>query len=101
MGKANGQTVATDKDPRSTVQEKMLEVLSDGLPHTRDELFACLYEQDAPIRNIGPHLAALRKKLASQGQTIVCEQLSDARGLMTRRAYRHVRLLVSAVDGRR
>lgn len=55
----------------SKIQRQMLEILSDGKPHNRKELFACLYEQDAPIYNIITHISKIRKYLRRQGQDVI------------------------------
>lgn len=71
----------------SPIQQRMLEVLSDGLPHTPLELHACLDDELGPVRNIRAHLTAIRKKLLTKGQTIVgYYHLGKVH-------YRHVRLL--------
>lgn len=61
-GKSNG---------RPTIPEKMLAILSDGQPHSRQELFACLYEQDAPLSNIKIHITAVRKMVRPRGLDVV------------------------------
>lgn len=69
------------------VQQCMLSILADGLPHTRAELHACLSDELGPLRNICVHLSRIRKVLRPAGQDIVCE--------LYRRTicYRHVYLL--------
>jgi hypothetical protein len=75
------------------VQSRMLEVLRDGLPHTRYELHDCLQDEMGPISNIRSHLSSIRKKIRPFGEDIICE-------LANRRiCYRHVRLLASPLDG--
>lgn len=53
-------------------ERRILKVLSDGKPHTRKELFACLPDDLASLSSIKPHLTKLRKKLRPLGQEIVC-----------------------------
>jgi len=68
-------------------QKAMLNVLSDGHRHTREELHACLPDELGPISNIRTHLMHIRKKLRPAGQDIICE-------LFQRRIhYRCIRLL--------
>ena len=64
----------------------MLEVLSDGAPHTKRELHSCLRDELAPLRNIAVHLTALNKKLRRHEQEIVCisGQLSGVRYMWVR-----------------
>ena len=83
----NGKFTETEK--------RMLQVLADGMAHTREELHACLPDELSALSAIKRHLTEIRKKLRPQGQDIIC-QLKDRRPL-----YRHVRLLASAVDGKR
>lgn len=76
-------------------QADMIKMLSDGLPHTRQELFTCLRDDLARLQAINMHLSNCRKILRPRGEDIICE-------LVNRRiCYRHVRLLPSAVDGKR
>lgn len=72
-----------------TVPQRILKLLSDGMPHRIEELHACLHEQDAPFSNVSPHLFALRKALRARGEDIVCRTLSSGFD----RWYQHVRLL--------
>lgn len=66
-------------------QNAMLEILSDGLPHHRDELHALCGPSCAGV--VSQHLQGVRKKLRMFGQDIICE-------LRNRTTYyRHVRLL--------
>lgn len=72
-------------------QLRFLAVLSDGMPHSREELAACCVE-DAHRNNVASHVHILRKKLRLKGEDIICE-FSRRRGL-----YRHVRLLCSNAE---
>jgi DNA-binding response OmpR family regulator len=71
------------------VQSRMLGVLADGRPHTREELRACLWDEQGPVTNIQPHLTAIRKELRRQGEDILCVIVSR------RICYRYVRLIPS------
>ena len=77
-------------DGWTPTQRRMLEVLSDGLPHTKEELHACC--GPSCVKNVRMHLSILRKKLRHKGQDIVCR--FDKRVIK----YQHVRLLVSAEE---
>lgn len=68
---------------------RMLEVLADGMPHTRRELHACLWDEASALTAIQRHISTLRQLLLPKGQTIVCE--FHKRSI----CYRHVRLLHS------
>ena len=74
-------------------ERAMLAVLSDGLPHRRQELIACLPDELGLAVNMQMHVSRARKKLRPVGQDIVCE-------IVNRQfCYRHVRLLASACNG--
>lgn len=81
--------------PPDSVKGKMLAVLSDGMPHRREELHACLWDEDGDLSNIQIHISHLRKVLRPRGEDIVCEYVG-----MTFQ-YRHVKLLANAYDGRK
>lgn len=70
-------------------EQRILNLLADGLPHTRIEVFQCLWDDMGNLSNIRFHLSRLRGKLHRLGETIVCE-------IRNRRiCYRHIRLLQS------
>jgi len=79
----------------SVTQEKMLAVLSDGMPHDRRELHACLPDELSQMNSIKIHLTKIRRVIQPRGEDIVCQYLNH------RPQYRHVRLLHSAADGYR
>lgn len=79
----------------SPIQQRMLVVLSDGRPHSREELRQCLADDLAQAASVSYHIALIRRALRPQGQDLICEY--DRR----RRFYRHVRLLASPYDGQR
>lgn len=70
---------------------KMLEVLSDGLPHHRDELHKCCGPSSVGVVKF--HLAQIRKHLRPLGEDVVCVQ--NGVGFF----YQHVRLLASPYKG--
>ena len=81
-------------DQFTPTQQRIVDLLSDGLPHTKRELFECLVDELGSINNIWPHLTAIRKKLRPRGHDILCE-------IYNRKChYRHVVLLRSAGDGK-
>ena len=51
----------------------LLRVLSDGMPHTKEELAKCLWDDLASMRAIPAHMCNIRKKLreANRQETIV------------------------------
>ena len=73
----------------TNVQKKILEALSDGRPHTPQDLFKCLSDEMGSPATVAVHITGIRKKLRPKGQDISCETIN-------RQAYyRHVRLLSS------
>ncbi len=78
------------------IQRKMLAILADGMPHRKQELFACLSVSDdqIPWSNIRRHMTPLRKHLRPKGHDIICMLIDGSW------QYRLVRLLASPYDGR-
>jgi DNA-binding response OmpR family regulator len=80
--------------PFTPLQERLLAVLSDGMPHHRDELYSCLDDDLADPGALRVAIHYLRKKLNRKGHTIICEVGQDR---LYR--YRHVILLRPPADG--
>jgi hypothetical protein len=76
------------KSPTAT-QRRVLALLSDGMPHTKEQIRACLHDDMGSLDNVKVFIYYLRRILPP-GQAIICENT----GKGTR--YRHVRLLTSA-----
>lgn len=72
-----------------SVEQRMLNVLSDYKPHILAELHVCLEDTLGPLRNVHAHLTSLRKKLRPIGETILCERIDGVA------YFRHVRLVAS------
>lgn len=78
---------ATTEEVRFTpIQQKMLAILSDGQPHTKEELHSVCHPESR-VSLVRQHVAMIRKKLTQKGETILCEYSN--KGYF----YRHVRLL--------
>jgi hypothetical protein len=45
---------------------RIMEVLQDGLPHTREEIHGCLQDELSSLDAIKPHICSLRPKLEKQ-----------------------------------
>lgn len=73
-------------------EKRMLELLSDGKPHTRKEMHGCLWDEHSELTAIQIHISKIRHKLLTKGETIICE-LSGYRI-----CYRHVRLINSSAS---
>ena len=50
----------------------MMDVLSDGNRHTKEELHGCLPDELGSTNNIKVHISNMRKKLQPSGRDIVC-----------------------------
>lgn len=68
------------------VQLQILVLLSDGKPHSREEIHRCLSDDLGPLRNVRYHISRIRKFLPVD-RHIVCEIFNRTVH------YRHVRLL--------
>ncbi len=78
----------------SPTQQRILNLLADGKPHSKDEIHELLEDDLAPVSAIHFHITQLRKKLEGRGQNILCV-------LHRRNAkFQQVRNLVSPYDGR-
>ncbi len=75
----------------SPIQRRILELLSDGLPHERYEVLECLGDSEASLNALRRHIRKCRDALERYGHTVICE-LRDGRRIF----YRHVRLLTPA-----
>ena len=71
------------------IQERILQVLSDGRAHTKAELFACLDDELADRNGtaVNRQLGKMREQLRPNGEDIICEFY------LKKYLYRHVRLI--------
>lgn len=70
----------------TATHRRILELLSDGKPHTRKEIHALLWDPLSKLAAIKGHISLLRK-LLPPGQAIICELIGYSIN------YRHVNLL--------
>jgi DNA-binding response OmpR family regulator len=56
-------------------EQRMLDLLSDGAIHTKEELFRCLWDELSRVETIQKHLSLLRKKLRPGGHGVMCDHL--------------------------
>ena len=75
-------------------QQKIIDMLSDGKPHSRKELKRCLPDELAELKTVNVHIAHIRLKLRPLGEDIICEM-----GPMNHLGFRHIRLLTSSTSG--
>jgi DNA-binding CsgD family transcriptional regulator len=72
-------------------EKRILALLSDGMPHTRDEIRSVLNDNMATNSCLKSHISHIRDKLPA-GQRVICEL--NGRGIQ----YRHVRLLLDPAE---
>jgi len=66
--------------PLSRIQKAMLKMLSDGLPHRKDELSTCLWDELSVSQfAVNKHLCAIRKHLRPKKRDILCVYLNPNR----------------------
>ena len=73
--------------PFTPTQQRILEMLSDGLYHRQDQLLRCLNDDMTDKSTLNVHLSNLRKILASTGERIICMEEDRIT------YYRHVRVM--------
>ena len=56
----------------SPTEQRIMDLLSDGLPHTKKEMVLCLADPMGGEDNVKPHLHNLRKKLLIQNEAVLC-----------------------------
>lgn len=54
-----------------SIQEKMLGILSDGMPHDVFELHRCLRDPLSKVATVAVHLSGMRKSLRQRSQDIL------------------------------
>jgi hypothetical protein len=59
-------------------EERLLAVLGDGEPHSRDELVACLADELSGWKHVKWHLTSLRKHLRPQRKEVICQVVNRA-----------------------
>lgn len=81
-----------EKPPFTLTQQKIIDVLSDGMPHPMYELIKCLpshgVDHMTERKAVGVHVVAIRKLIRPLDQDIVCQVAKRCNH------YRHIRLLV-------
>lgn len=78
----------------TATENRIVELLSDGRPHRREEIHALLSDNLAALPAIQVHISNIRKKIKLRGEDILCT-------LVNRQIhYQHVVLLYSGNDGR-
>jgi DNA-binding winged helix-turn-helix (wHTH) protein len=75
------------------IEARIIQVLSDGMAHTRQELHQCLDDDLSRLSSIQFHISNIRRKLRGRGEDVVCVLDGTIK-------YRHIRLIRSSNDGR-
>lgn len=70
------------------IQKRILEILSDGMPHDRWQLLKCIGDPLATLPGLQQHMYLLRSRLRMINQEIVCVRRQGSY------MYQHVKLLV-------
>lgn len=78
-------------------EQRIIDLLSDGLPHARSELMGLLNDDMTTVKTLGMHIYRIRNKLAGHGQNIITEVVGGRRQIH----FRYVRLIGSAYSGYR
>ena len=55
------------------VQQRILTLLGDGKPHSRDELQSCLWDELSGVGAIRMQICRIRPLLKPRGEAIICE----------------------------
>ena len=53
-------------------EQRIMDLLGDGMPHTKKEMVSCLADPMGGEDNVKPHLHGLRKKLLAKNETVLC-----------------------------
>ncbi len=75
-------------------QRRLWEILKDGEPHTKDELWKCIGDETSVSSNLANHISMLREKLKRHGLQVA---YVTTRGMGKR--YQMFRRLVNPNDG--
>lgn len=77
----------------TATEQRIFNLLSDGRPHTKEEIHTCINDELAPVSAIANHISRMRKQLRVHGKDVICSY----RGGVTK--YQLVRLMHSPNDG--
>lgn len=75
-------------------EQRIIQLLNDGLLHSREEIHTCLDDELSDISAIRPHITHIRNKLRPFGEDIMCRRHNGSY------YYQQVRLVSSGHDGR-
>lgn len=60
-------------------EQRIYDLLADGLPHAREELCRCMDDELSKPQAIFTHLNRMRTKLRARGEDIACEYKYETR----------------------
>lgn len=64
-------------------EKRILAILSDGKPHTREELKTALWDELGSIQNLAARMTYLRRKLGRRGEGIAFTRTTGFLGTYT------------------
>lgn len=79
-------------------EQRILDLLSDGQRHTREEIKGLLDDELADMVTVRIHVSNLRKKIAAKGENVVVSRQTVDGKVVTR--YQLMRVLASPYDGK-
>src|SRR5688572_9036537 len=68
-----------DEVQLTPIQRRIVDLLKDGKPHYREDVLACLENEDATHRNLSPHLAYLRRRIRPAGYDVIVQVIGYVR----------------------
>lgn len=80
------------KPPFTPTERRILVLLGDGLPHTKEEIHGCLNDELQPLTSIHVHIMAIRAKLPVDTE-IICQLVGGNSKSHAFRLIRVVRLV--------
>jgi hypothetical protein len=69
-------------DQLTTIQKRMLRILEDGEPHSREELHKCLQDELASLAAIQHHLDIIKRAVSHKNWILRCVLLGGNHGRM-------------------
>lgn len=73
----------------SPTEQRLLELLNDGLPHDRTELYKALYDDLGDMTVLRVHISNLNAKLRRVGREVVCRSYGKYTRYQQFRSFSH------------
>lgn len=77
----------------TATEQRIFNLLSDGKPHTKEEVHTCLNDELSPVSAIANHISRMRKQLRHHAKDILCRYGGG------KTTYQLIRLTHSPNDG--